>query len=263
MSRKENTEAEDISGTALLDHLRKEGQEVSLVEREINDRPDLLLNVGPDKVGCECVQIPPGRIFKYVHSRFKQLENSDSAAVRVIWPLEQHFWVKEAIESKTKKTSAYKRNTGAEIIWLLIHAPISEKDTTVRYDNDQIMGLIKHAANKTPHSFERIYFWDPINGIRIIFPANNVWESVNFNFDDGYPTDGFTMAKGKFTTTKEGDEVQLYDYGLVTPDEIIVPPLCPEFKKHKPRYKRKKYRIKILAGATDAKFTFEPVDEEP
>ena len=55
----------------------------------------------------------------------------------------------------------------------------------------------------------------------------------------------------------------LYDYGQVTPDEIIVPPLDPEFKKHKPRYTKRKYQIKILAGENYAQPSFEIVDDQP
>lgn len=261
MTRKNNTEAEEISGKALFDHLVGIGVSVNRIERKINDKPDLFFQAGPNKIGCECVQIPPGRVFKYVHSRFKQLEKSDAAAVRVIWPQEQHIWIKEAIESKTNKIGAYKRGCGADIIWLLIHTPVSEKDTTVRYEKDEIMGLIKYAAKKTNHHFDEIYFWNPKNGITKIYPVEKVWEEVTFNFEGGYPTDGFAMAKAKFTTTEEGGEPVLYDYGLVTPDEIIVPPLDPEFRKHKPRYKKRKYRLTVKAGATDAQSTFEPVDE--
>ena len=261
MTRKTRTESEIISGNALMDYLRTSGLIVNSIPRDIDDKPDLFFQVNSDLIGCECIQIPPNRVFKYIHSKFKQLEKSDSAAVRLIWPQEQHYWVKEAIESKTNKIGAYKRNCGAEKIWLLIHAPVSEKDTTVHYEKNEILELMKYAAKKTPHNFERIYFWGPKIGIKKIYPVDPVWDSVAFNFEGGYPTDGFVMTTAKFTTTEEGAEPVLYDYDQVIPDEIIVPPADPEFKKYKPRYTKKKYRIKILAGANDARISIEPIDE--
>lgn len=263
MTRKTSTESEIVTGNALMDYLRAKEIVVNLIPREINDKPDLFFQADSDQIGCECVQIPPGRVFKYVHSRFKQLEKSDSAAVRVIWPQEQHFWVKEAIESKTNKIGTYKRNCDAKKIWLLIHAPVSEKDTTVHYEKDEIVKLMKYAAKKTPHNFDRIYFWGPKVGIKKIYPVASGWKNVTFNFEGGYPTDEFVMAKAKITTTEEGAEPILYDYGQVTPDEIIVPPSDPEFKKHEPRYTKRKYHLKILVGANYAQPSFEPVDEKP
>lgn len=250
-----------MSGGALLTYLQDNGLDVEVLDREVNDKPDMYFRAGLVRIGCECVQIPPGRIYKYVHSRFKQLEGSDATAIRIVWPQEQHYWVKEAIESKTKKINAYKKNCKAEKIWLLIHSPISEKDTTVRYEKEEVMNLMKYAAKKTPHNFDEIYFWDPKQGITQIYPLSDVWESVQFNFEGGYPTDGFVMSKASFKTTDYGENPVVYDHGVVVPDVIIVPPLDPEFKKHKPRFKNTKYRIKITAGTTEAKSLFEPVDE--
>lgn len=261
MSREKNTTEEEICGTSLLDYLKANGHAVSTKKRKLNDRPDMFFQVDQLTVGCEIVQIPPGRVYKYLHSRFKQLEKNDFSTVRVVWPQEQHHWVKEVIESKTKKINAYKNNCGAERIWLLIHAPVNHKDTTVKFDKDEIMGLIKYAAKKTNHGFDEIYFWGPGKGITKIFPADGVWDTVEFNFEGGYPTDGFVMSIGKFKTTAHGDSPVLYDHGIVTPEVIIVPPQDPEFKKHKPRFKNTRYRMKILAGATNGQLTFEPVNE--
>jgi hypothetical protein len=263
MSRPVSTEEENICGTALLEYLNRHDITASIVARDVNDKPDLCFNFNGKIIGCECVQIPPGRIYKYLHSRFKQLEKSDSAVVRVIWPQEQHYWVKETIESKTKKVGAYQRNCSADKIWLLIHAPISETDTSVGDEKDEIMALIKYSAKKTPHNFDEIYFWSPKQGITKIFPVDGVWDQVEFNFEGGYPTSGFLMSKGKFRTTEEGEPPVLYDSGLITPNVIIVPPQDPEFKKHEPNYKSAKYRLKVLAGATDAQTTFETVADEP
>lgn len=261
MTRTISTESEVASGEALLDYLREKGHAVHTISREINDRPDLFFRFDSDRIGCECVQIPPARIFKYLHAKFKQLEKADCAAVRVIWPQEQHFWVKEAIESKKKKISAYKRNCGTNRIWLLIHAPTSAIDNTIHYEKNEIMGLMKYAAKKTNHNFEEVYFWGPKTGITKLYPVSPVWTEVKFDFERGYPTNGFVMAKAKFFTTEEGAQPVEYDYGVVTPDIIVVPPLDPEFRNHQPRYTIRKYRLRVIAGATDGQVTFDPIDE--
>ena len=171
LTRPTNTNEEKKAEKALLDYLQSIGILVSPIEREINDKPDLCFQADDHRVGCECAQIPPSRIYKYLHSRFKQLEKEDQAVVRIIWPQEQHYWVKEAIESKNNKINAYKKICGADKLWLLIHSPMIKNDETIRYERDDIMGLIKYAAKKTPHNFDEIYFYGPKSGITKIFPA--------------------------------------------------------------------------------------------
>ncbi len=261
MTRASSTQEEKISGSALLEYLRDTGREIANIDRDVDDNPDLFFQLDSVKVGCECVQIPPGRVYKYIHSRFRQLSKSEACAVRIVWPQEQHCWVKDAIESKNQKIETYKQKSGADVIWLLIHSPIREKDTTVRYQKPEIMNLIKYAANKTTHNFNEIYFWDPLHGITKIYPLEKVWQQVKFNFDGGYPTDGFVMSVGKFTTTELGEEPVEIDHGIVTPEVVIVPPQDPEFKKHPPRFRNRRYRMKIITGATDAKISMEPVDD--
>lgn len=261
MTRPINTPEEKIAGSELLSHLVAIGRSVTPIEREIPDRPDLCFLLDQFRVGCECVQVPPTRVFKYLHTRFKQLEKSDAAAVRIIWPQEQHFWIKEAIESKSKKIGAYKKNCDAEKVWLLIHDPLEQNMNLVRSENDEIMNLIKYSANRYSHGFDEVYFYSKFSGVTKIFPVSDAWASVNFNFSDGYPTSGFVQGRGKFTTTAHGAEPRTYDYGIVTPEIIVVPPQDPEFRKHRPSYKPQNYRFTIVTGATSAEAKFDPVEE--
>ncbi|MGE0190393.1 MAG: hypothetical protein AB7F79_13435 [Steroidobacteraceae bacterium] len=166
----------------------------------------------------------------------------------------------DAIESKNSKIKTYNNATGASLIWLLIHSPISGKDTTVNYQNPEIMNLMKYAANKASHQFHEIYFWDPLHGITKLFPLKNVWRQIKINFDGGYPTNEFILSTGQFKTTKIGEEPVELDY-VVTPEVIIVPPQDPKYKKHSPRFKNSKLRVRIIVGATDARISTEQVDD--
>lgn len=104
MTRPKNSIEESKTGQDLLNHLKIEDPDTKFVERELADKPDLLFQFKNDTIGCECTQIPPGRIYKYVHTKFKELSKSKEAiAIRVVWPQEPHEWVKEAILKKVSK----------------------------------------------------------------------------------------------------------------------------------------------------------------
>lgn len=261
MTRSKNTIEESKIGQDLLNHLKIKDPDSKLIERELADKPDLLFQFKSDTIGCECTQIPPGRIYKYVHTRFKELSKSKEAiAIRVVWPLEPHEWVKEAILKKVFKIESYKKNSNSNKIWLLIHTPLSEQDNSVRYKNPSIMELIYLAANNTKHKFDRIYFWNPIDGIKLIYPSNHHMKDCKIDLKNGYPTDNFLIGTAPFTTTKEGEEPKTYDYGVVKPKVIIIPPKDKNFKKSRPNYRNRFVKMKIVASSNSAQMFFENVE---
>lgn len=261
MTRPVPTHEESITGQSLKEYLIQTDPNLVDIDRDEEDRPDLAFVYKGKRIGCECVQIPPSRILKYVHTKFKQIKGK--GAVQLVWPQEPHSWTKEAIETKTNKTAAYRKNVNADEVWLLLHSPTSAQDHTLRYENEIIIELIKYAAAHTEHKFDTIFFWDPVNGIQIVYPSNRILKNLEFNFEDGYPTDGFLVGTaGPFTTTEVGAEPYEINYGIIEPEVIIVPPVDPEFRKHKPRFKLKKYRVSAMVGATEAKISYEPIETE-
>lgn len=154
----------------------------------------------------------------------------------------------------------YKKNSNADKIWLLIHTPLSEQDNTVRYKNPSIIELINLAAKNTKHRFDRIYFWNPIDGIKLIFPSNHSMKDLKFDLKNGYPTDNFLIGNALFTTTKEGEEPKIYDYGIVKPKVIIIPPEDKNFKKSRPNYRNKFVKMKIVVSSTSSQLFFENVE---
>ncbi|SMF63382.1 hypothetical protein SAMN02745866_04092 [Alteromonadaceae bacterium Bs31] len=260
MTRLEQTAEESITESSLLNHLKQSDPNLTDIERELKDRPDLAFIFNGRRVACECVQIPPHRVLKYVHTRFKKIKGN--GAVQIVWPQEPHIWAKDAIEAKTKKTGAYRKNVNADEVWLLLHSPVNERDTTLRYENQIIVELIKYAAAHTKHKFSNIYFWDPKNGIQKIYPSNRILASLDINFEGGYPTDGFLIGTLPFTTAAEGEAPYEIYYGIIEPEVIIVPPMDPEFKRHKPRFKLRRYRVSAVVSATSADFKYEPIEQE-
>jgi hypothetical protein len=265
MSRREPTEAERVTGDALVCHLRDLGRRVA--DFEHGDRPDLRFRVDGELIGCECVQIPPDRILKRVHARFKQVGESVRAkgfgAVRIIWPQEPHVWVREAIRQKSSLLSEYRKNSGCDRISLLIHAPISETDRTIRYKNESVMQMIGFAAQSPASAFCEIYFWAPDTGIEKLVPRSPPWTPFRVDFERGYPTDGFVLGGGVFTTTKDGEPPKIFDHGIVEPELIIVPPEDPEFQRHEPNFERRRYRMRVTAEATTARVSYDQIlDEE-
>lgn len=261
MTRLNNSIEESKTGKDLLNLLRIEDPNSKFIERDLADKPDLLFQFKNLSIGCECTQIPPERIYKYVHSRFKELSKSKEAiAIRVVWPQEPHEWVKEAILKKDAKIELYRKNSNSDRCWLLIHTPLSEQDNTVRYRNPSIMELIFLAANKTKHKFERIYFWNPIDGVKLIFPSSHQMKEFKINLKNGYPTDNFLIGKASFRTTQEGGEPKTYDYGIVKPKVIIIPPKDKNFRKSRPNYRNQFIKMKIVASSSSAQFIFEDVE---
>jgi len=246
-------------GEALRDHLAKSGRTLTSVQFE--DRPDLRMLVDGLLNGFELVQIPPRRVMEMVHTRFRQLKGEGAKFIRVVWPQEPDHWVEEAIKDKQKKLDAYRKNLGTDRVSLVIHTPVGLKEPLVRVSNPAVMSLIRSAATHTTNHFDAIYFWDSSLGIEKMSPTLHQWPRMQVTFDDGYPTDGLLIGTTPFTTTKEGEPPTVYDYGVIEPRVLLVPPQSPEFLKRKAKFKNPKQHVIITARATDASIAFTPVDE--
>lgn len=72
MSRHEPTREALAVGQAVADYFAAAGRSVSDVRWR--DRPDLSLRLDGEIVWCETTQIPPSRIYRLVHSKFKEVE---------------------------------------------------------------------------------------------------------------------------------------------------------------------------------------------
>jgi hypothetical protein len=259
MSRANPTPAELSVGGALSTHLQAAGH--VLTGLRIEDRPDLRVFVDGQLTGFELVQVPPRKVMELVHTRFKQLNGAGAAVIRVVWPQEPHLWVENAIREKHSKLGAYRRNLGSERVSLLIHTPVGLKEPLVRVGNPAVMSLIRSAATHTPNDFDAIYFYDAELGIERLTPNEPPWPKTSVVFDGGYPTDGFLMGTAPFTTTKEGEPPRVHDFGIIEPRVLLVPPQSPEFRKHKPKYKNPKLHVTITVGSTDARISFQVVEE--
>lgn len=262
MSRRDPTPEELQSGSALLSFYRQAGHSAAL---EHADKPDLRLLVDGLSVACECVQIPPARIFGFVHTRFKQIEakTPGARAVQVVWPKEAHIWVKEVIADKGRHLAQYRSASGAAEVNLLIHTPIDMNADVIDPVRPGEMNQIRWAAATSHTEFKNVFFFDPRIGVERIYPPSRPFVEPAYDFSKGYPTSGFVLASaGPFTTTSEGAPEVDCDFGEVETQVLVVPPVDPRFKKHKPHYVQRRHRCTIRAGSTTAEMTLHPIEED-
>jgi len=204
------------------------------------------MTVDSRRIACECVQIPPKRIFKFVHRRFRQFIDTPegSLVVQVVWPMEAHIWAREAIADKDRKIAAYRRNSGVQDIDLLLHAPYSVGNL-FSISHPVELAQIKWAARLANSSFTNIYFWNPKAGIEKVYPLSSSTEFPQLDLSQGYPTSSFLQGRtGKIVTTQEGEPPEEYDFGIIEPALIIIPPTDPEFRELKPHLSTKRYLIR-------------------
>lgn len=247
MSRPNRRKEEIVTESALLNDLREGGHKVEKVDREIEENPDSAFRVDDITVACDCTQIPPHRIFKWVHTQFEHDSPAPNAAT-VVWPEEPHSWVREAIDNKLHHAEGYRANVEADEVWLLIHTPIRDSQIFVRGKVNWEAQMLRFGASSIDHNFDRIYFWEPRSGVQQIYPPRQPVERVEFDFSKGYPARSFCLFGGfKFTTPEEGEPPRKYEYEIVEPDQIRVPPIDPEFKRHEPDVQIYKYKVEIVA----------------
>jgi hypothetical protein len=253
------TAAEALLKDELLEHFKRNGQDAEIVGRVVNDNPDLLFRVDGELVACECVQIPPADVFRWAHTRWKETGHAHPTyCVLVVWPEESHSWVNQVIAAKSRKVGDYRLATGANRVALLIHAPLLDSKLFQPAEFPWQLEVLRYGASISHHPFDEIYHWDRTAGIRKIFPTGDKTARPRFNFEGGYPTRSFAAFGGfPFTPTPAGASPHEHVFGPIEPKLIIVPPIDPEFARHPPRLRKRKYLIRIVAGATNAQISNE------
>ncbi len=235
------------------------GRTVIHIDREYEDRPDIALKLDGVITGCECVQIPSEDVYKWVRTKFKHLAVQSPSVVEVVWPHEPHSWVEEAILAKRNKIFAFKKNVSAEKMFLLIHAPIGEKQEFINSKAYFVKELMQLAASSTIHQFDETYFFDEEAGMLKLYPNEFENQKFQFDFSSGYPVSSFVIGVGSFTTMESEGERKLYDSGPLEPQRIHVRPKDPEFRKHKARITNNQYKLVVDAESTDANLRIETV----
>ncbi len=259
MANANRSEAEITTESALFDHLESQGHQIDRVDREVEDAPDSVFRLNDITVACDCTQIPPARIFKWVHTQFEH-ESPDPNAAAVVWPEEPHSWVANAIEDKRHKVRGYRGSADADEVWLLIHTPIRDTQIFVRGRVNWEAQMLRFGASSVDHDFDRVFFWEPQSGVQQICPLRQPVERVEFDFSNGYPACSFCLVGGfEFTTTEEGEQPRRYEYEIVEPDQIRVPPMDPEFKQHEPHVQIYKYKVELVAKAHSADISITPI----
>lgn len=258
MTRPTPTAAELAIARTLERHFQASGREVSDVI--VADAPDIRMTIGSKREGFECSQIPPDRIYKWINSKFKQLQATHCDFVRVVWPYEPHTWLRDAVEDKSRSVPQYLAESDCESVSLVIHSPLLAQNDFVKLHQKNVRELLGSTAQSLSTQYERLFFWDPKHGILQLTPAEDPWPTTTFDLSNGYPTNSFVMSATSFSTLAEGEEPITKDYGKVKPELIVVPPSSAEFSGLAPNYRELTYRVVLEIGPHSVTPTFEIIE---
>jgi hypothetical protein len=200
---------------------------------------------------------------RFVDVRFRQLENKGASAVRVVWPIEHDVWMRDAVNSKQRKIDAYRRNANVQSVYLLVHAPTQQVRDLLGSRNPIVLGLLRAGCNAQKHGFSKVFFWSKETGIASLFP-NELNEPLNYLKPSAtYPTHSYVLYTGMtFKTTGLGEAPVTYDYGLIRPEVILVPPLTPELRSRRPNFSNPGMRVKFVANHEGGQLFYDPVEED-
>lgn len=267
--RKLPTDAEKQSAQALAEAFRKEGHSVSFPEREHDDKPDILMEIGGFLIACECTQIPPEYIYQFMHKKYGEHVWRDDESLSILWPNEPHQWIADAIRKKAALAPSYLQRTGASEAWLLVHPPTEITQFLLNSELPWILHALAAGSMMVDHPFAQIHLFTPKMGIQpISVPKLEVGKtsSLEVDFSNGYPTLCLNRFKFLFTTAPtDATEPRItsfvYRYGA---PEVITP-MDPEYRKVRPATIGVTYKCEIAAWQTHASIKlsaqFEYTDE--
>lgn len=223
------------------------GQEFEFVEREIEDKPDFLFSLSGRAVACEAVQVPPSEVFQYVKKHLQKCPDDRAIGTRVTWAEEPHSWIASAVKAKRSKIASYKRETGAQLCWLLVHAPVEDSQFFVRGRFAWERQMLRFGASSIASDFDRILFWEPRSGMQFIHKRGEKHLPVKFDLANGYPSRSFTVFSAPFSTTAKGEPPREYYYDEIEVRDIFVPPMDKQFDGLEPAGRLWRYRLKVVA----------------
>jgi hypothetical protein len=251
--RSEPTAAEQEAQSQLFRYLFLEGTPAKLIERDLNDRPDLAFELKDKRIACECVQIPDSSIIRWHHKRHAEL-TADPSLVRclaTIWPIEPHSWVAQAIKSKVHMVAEYRAAINADETWLYIHAHDDNFMEEI-FASDTIR-LMYVGATSLQHGFDKIVFYDKRCGVQIIYWPGMPKYTKTTDLSAGYPAVTLIQYSGAaFTTTEEGEPPRVYEYEVHETVRIVVPPIDPAFvKRGEPSVRIKPAKRLVITAYSD------------
>jgi hypothetical protein len=243
--RTEPTRAEEASIAALVDAFVKDGHAAAVIPREVNDKPDALLDVGGVRVNCECIQIPPQYIYHHHHKHFPAEAWAGMEILSILWPNEPHQWIAEAIRKKAKLCASYQQATGAKESWLLIHAPAEPTQFFVDGSQYWIQWSLRHGAKTVDHPFGQIFLWTPQGGIQPISVRRDEYgthSELGINFASGYPTLCVNRYSVPFKTLPRGAlDPQVWEVWRSDFNRLVVDPIDVEYRRHAPSHRSVRY----------------------
>lgn len=254
--RSEPTKAEKQAAKALANAFRSEGHAVVFPPRDLEDKPDILVDVANVRVACECTQIPPSYIFGDLNKRRSDGDWEGADLLSVYWPNEPHQWIAEAIAKKTPLVPEYLARTGAREAWLLVHPPLGDDQFLVPSEQEWVAWALSHGSKMHRHPFTQIHLWIPRHGVRPVYEwgkDHGTHSELGIDFSDGYPTLCATQASLQFKTPNRSEEEPIrFAYRHSTRSSRIVAPRDPEYRRHQPAVRNAEYEFEVFAWPTRA-----------
>lgn len=239
--RSEPKPVEIASINALLEAFRKEGHNAERIPRDVEDKPDGLLQFQNCRIACECIQIPPEYIFKYMHTRIPLQDFQGINLVSRTWPFEPHEWVARAILKKAQFVDEYIKRTDAQHAWLIVHAPIEHNQNFIDSKRDWIRQAVVHGTLMHKHPFEQVFLWTPQDGILSIYVRRHGENRISdfaLGFSNGYPTITTHRLSFGYVTPPLGAKLPLqFRHAAKVIKHTYVDPLDATYLKYKPAYR--------------------------
>lgn len=257
--RRKTTPGEDASIEALLAAFRDDRHIVQRIARPTEDRPDALLEIDGMRIACECVQVPPDYIYAGEHAVHSLSKWDGRDILSFLWPNEPHQWIADAIRKKNKRWQEYLSATGAQLCWLLVHAPLQPDQNFLDGTKQWIQSALRHGTKMVEHRFEQVFLWTPQSGIKNISIARNetlTHSELGIAFSQGYPTLCVNRIFVPFrTASNRSSEPIRTRFVAKSLNQIVTKPHDKEYARHPAATRQVEYNCEVIAWSTRATLT--------
>jgi len=221
--RPQRTLEEKIVINLVSETLRKEGHDI-IEDTDFHDKPDWVFSLNGKKVAAECRHIGLEELMKWSNSKRTMIPEKN---YKVIFPVEPHLWIKEAIKDKKDKVPEYLKNSNAEEAWLITHADFTA-GVSLYECSSWMLDVMKSAASANISEFSSIWFVHPESG------AHKLWDvgepRTDLSLLDDVTKDCPVASYSTFigTLTNEGLSVSVGAENTV--ETIPLPPLDTRYR---------------------------------
>lgn len=201
--------------------LKSQGKAL-IEEPAFDDNPDWVFELEGRRIAADCTCINLEQIMKWSRSE-RRLEPGKQYEIK--FAFEPHYWIAKAVEDKEPKIAQYKKNSGAEEVWLIAH---SEFDGQPLYECKQpAIDIMRDAVRSLNTSFARVWFVHSEYGSAELWQAGDpITPSFpNWIVNDEYPS--YTVVQFRQTITKDGLNMTI-QFGS-TDERVVLQPINTQY----------------------------------